>query len=143
MNYIAQELRDESVDAINPALHRRAAEEIERLGRELAEKEAALVVCTNALAEIREVWAGSEAGEPVHAQEAYAIRLCKQQYQMAVDAIANLPESVKQDAEIFRLVKEIERVESLAETGSKEHDPEEAIDLLDALCKAVRAREGK
>ena len=41
-----------------------------------------------ALAEVREVWAGSEAGEPVHAQEAYAIRLCKQQYQIAVEALS-------------------------------------------------------
>ena len=39
------------------------------------------------LSEIREVWAGSECGEPVHAQEAYAIRLCKQQYQIACDAL--------------------------------------------------------
>lgn len=41
-----------------------------------------------ALAEIREVWAGSECGEPVYAQEAYAIRLCKQMYQIACDALS-------------------------------------------------------
>ena len=40
-----------------------------------------------ALEKIREVWAGAEAGEPVHAQEAYAIHLCKQMYQIAVTAI--------------------------------------------------------
>lgn len=40
-----------------------------------------------ALEEIREVWAGSEAGEPIHAQEAYAIQLCKQQYQLACEAL--------------------------------------------------------
>lgn len=43
-----------------------------------------------ALEEIREVWARAECGEPVYAQEAYAIRLCKQQYQIACDALAAL-----------------------------------------------------
>ena len=41
-----------------------------------------------ALAEIREEWAGAECGEPVTAQEAYAIQLCKRMYQIAVAAIA-------------------------------------------------------
>jgi hypothetical protein len=41
----------------------------------------------NRLAEIREVWAGAEVGEPVYAQEAYAIRLCKQMYDLACDAL--------------------------------------------------------
>lgn len=41
-----------------------------------------------ALEEIREVWAGAEVGEPVYCQEAYAIRLCKQQYQIACDALS-------------------------------------------------------
>ena len=54
-------------------LDQRAADEIERL--------------RSALSEIREVWAGSEVGEPVYAQEAYVIRLCKQQYQIACDAL--------------------------------------------------------
>ena len=40
-----------------------------------------------ALEEIREVWAGAECGEPVHAQEAYAIHLCKQMYAIAVQAL--------------------------------------------------------
>lgn len=40
-----------------------------------------------ALESIREIWAGSECGQPVHAQEAYAINLCKQMYQEAVDAL--------------------------------------------------------
>ena len=48
---------------------------------------------------------------------------------------ASLPESAKQDAEILRLAGEVERVESLSETDS--------IDVIDALCKAVRARDGK
>jgi len=42
---------------------------------------------SRSLEEIREVWAGAEAGEPVHAQEAYAINLCKQMYQISVEAI--------------------------------------------------------
>lgn len=40
-----------------------------------------------ALAEIREVWAGAEAGEPVYAQEAYALRLCKQMAEIACAAL--------------------------------------------------------
>jgi len=47
-----------------------------------------------ALAEIREVWAGAECGEPVYAQEAYAIRLCKQMYGIAVEALAVQPIAV-------------------------------------------------
>jgi len=52
------------------------------------EAAAALDAHERALAEIREVWAGSECGEPVYAQEAYAIRLCKQMYQIACDALS-------------------------------------------------------
>lgn len=40
-----------------------------------------------ALENIREIWVGSECGKPVHAQEAYAINLCKQMYREAVDAL--------------------------------------------------------
>ena len=40
-----------------------------------------------ALAEIREVWAGSEGGEPVTCQEAYFKRLAKQCYEIAVGAL--------------------------------------------------------
>jgi hypothetical protein len=40
-----------------------------------------------ALAEIREIWAGSEGGEPVTAQEAYFQMLCKQMYQLSVNAL--------------------------------------------------------
>jgi hypothetical protein len=39
-----------------------------------------------ALHEIAEEWAGAECGEPVHAQEAYAIALAKRMYQLAVEA---------------------------------------------------------
>ena len=46
-----------------------------------------LKIAEEALETIREIWAGSECGEPVHAQEAYAIMLCKAQYQAACDAI--------------------------------------------------------
>ena len=40
-----------------------------------------------ALSEIREVWAGSEGGEPVTCQEAYFKRLAQQCYQIAVGAL--------------------------------------------------------
>ena len=46
-----------------------------------------------ALEEIREVWAGSEVGVPIYAQEAYAIRLCKQMYQIAVGALSAEPQT--------------------------------------------------
>lgn len=39
------------------------------------------------LGEIREVWAGAEVGQPVTAQEAYAIALCKQMYRLACEAL--------------------------------------------------------
>jgi hypothetical protein len=38
-----------------------------------------------ALHEIAKEWAGAECGEPVHAQEAYAIRLAKRMYALAVE----------------------------------------------------------
>ena len=37
------------------------------------------------LHEIAEEWAGAECGEPVTAQEAYAIHLCKRMYQIATE----------------------------------------------------------
>lgn len=40
-----------------------------------------------ALREIVEEWAGAECGEPVTAQEAYAIQLCKRMYQLAAGAL--------------------------------------------------------
>lgn len=40
-----------------------------------------------ALEAVREVWAGSEVGLPFTAQEAYAIRLCKQMYEIACEAL--------------------------------------------------------
>lgn len=40
-----------------------------------------------ALCEIREEWAGAECGEPVYAQEAYAIGLAKRMYQIAARAL--------------------------------------------------------
>jgi hypothetical protein len=39
-----------------------------------------------AMHEIAEEWAGAECGEPVHAQEAYAIGLAKRMYSLAVEA---------------------------------------------------------
>lgn len=41
-----------------------------------------------ALHDIVEEWAGAECGEPVHAQEAYAIGLAKRMYALATDALA-------------------------------------------------------
>lgn len=57
-----------------------------------------LVIVTplQALREIREVWAGAECGDPVHAQEAYAIGLCKQMYDIAVEALRDGRELEKQ-----------------------------------------------
>jgi len=40
-----------------------------------------------ALHEIAEEWAGAECGEPVHAQEAYAIGLAKRMYALAAAAL--------------------------------------------------------
>ena len=40
-----------------------------------------------ALREIVEEWAGSECGEPVYAQEAYAIRVAKNMYKLAAEAL--------------------------------------------------------
>ncbi len=40
-----------------------------------------------ALHEIAEEWAGAECGEPVHAQEAYAIGLARRMYALAVEGL--------------------------------------------------------
>lgn len=50
----------------------------------VAELEAESQRFRNALHEIREEWAGAECGEPIHAQEAYAIALAKRMYALAV-----------------------------------------------------------
>ena len=42
-----------------------------------------------ALHEIAEEWAGAECGEPVHAQEAYAIGLAKRMYTLAVEGLTH------------------------------------------------------
>ena len=39
------------------------------------------------LHDIAEEWAGAEVGEPVHAQEAYAISLAKRMYDLATDGL--------------------------------------------------------
>lgn len=41
----------------------------------------------HALHEIAEEWAGAECGEPVYAQEAYAIGLAKRMYSIAAKAL--------------------------------------------------------
>jgi hypothetical protein len=61
------------IDTKELAALRRDATEIERLRR--------------ALHEIAEEWAGAECGEPVHAQEAYAIGLAKRMYALAVEGL--------------------------------------------------------
>lgn len=45
-----------------------------------------------ALHEIAEEWAGAECGEPVHAQEAYAIGLAKRMYALAVEGLGHSAE---------------------------------------------------
>lgn len=50
----------------------------------------ALKVAVDSLREQIEIWAGSEVGNPVYAQEAYAIRLCKQMYNEASGALAEI-----------------------------------------------------
>ncbi len=44
-----------------------------------------------ALHEIAEEWAGAECGEPVTAQEAYAIGLAHRMYRLAADALKETP----------------------------------------------------
>lgn len=46
-----------------------------------------VLTLNNALREISEEWAGAECGEPVHAQEAYAIALAKRMYSLAAEAL--------------------------------------------------------
>lgn len=70
------------------------AEEVGRLRDELAlccelkrEYQQRYAVAHQALHEIAEEWAGAECGEPVHAQEAYAIALAKRMYVLAATAL--------------------------------------------------------
>lgn len=58
-----------------------------RLERERNAALRALEMARHALAEIREEWAGAECGEPVTAQEGYAIGLVKRMYQLAVEGL--------------------------------------------------------
>ena len=55
-------------------------------GKEMSEMMAERDALARALHEIAEEWAGAECGEPVHAQEAYAIALAKRMYTIAVEA---------------------------------------------------------
>ncbi len=52
----------------------------------VVEAEAECERLRQALAEIREEWAGAECGEPVTAQESYAIQLCRRMFAIAADA---------------------------------------------------------
>ena len=60
-----------------------------------------------ALHEIAEVWAGAECGEPVYAQEAYAIGLARRMYALAVEGLTpndsfNELITLRADAERYR-----------------------------------------
>ena len=68
----------------DPILCDEAATEIRRL-RADAER------LRRALHDIAEEWAGAECGEPVTAQEAYAIGLAKRMYALAADALKETP----------------------------------------------------
>ena len=57
--------------------------EAEQLARAWLERER----MRRALHEIAEEWAGAECGEPVHAQEAYAIGLANRMYALAVEGL--------------------------------------------------------
>lgn len=57
-----------------------AADALEAQAKRIAELE-------RALRDIAEEWAGAECGEPVYAQEAYAIGLAKRMYALATAAL--------------------------------------------------------
>lgn len=61
----------------------RAEAELATLRKQLAERDAEIVALKGRLHEIAEEWAGAECGEPVTAQEGYAIGLCKRMYRLA------------------------------------------------------------
>ena len=63
---------------------RLAVEQMNRLYREKTQECERLRM---ALHEIAEEWAGAECGEPVHAQEAYAIGLSKRMYALAAESL--------------------------------------------------------
>ena len=64
-----------------------AAYDYDLVNKEIATKDAELARLREALAEIREIWAGSDAFIPVTAPEAYAQHLCKQMYQAAIETL--------------------------------------------------------
>jgi hypothetical protein len=66
---------------------RESADEIERLRAQLEAAQADAARWQRALHEIAEEWAGAECGEPVYAQEAYAIGLAKRMYTLAAEAM--------------------------------------------------------
>lgn len=67
------ELREEAERARSAAVVAQLRAENDRLRR--------------ALHEIAEEWAGAECGEPVYAQEAYAINLARSMYSLAANAL--------------------------------------------------------
>ena len=71
---LAADLREAAALLTDAPREQRAQVEIERLRR--------------ALHEVAEEWVGAECGEPVHAQEAYAIALAQRMYRLAAEALA-------------------------------------------------------
>jgi hypothetical protein len=64
------------------------ADQMRNYARAALEAQAARIAeLERALRDIAEEWAGAECGEPVYAQEAYAIGLAKRMYALAADAL--------------------------------------------------------
>ena len=71
----------------DPNLNDDAADVIERLRECATLRDAEIDRLRRALHDVAEEWAGAECGEPVHAQEAYAIGLAKRMYALAVGGL--------------------------------------------------------
>jgi CO/xanthine dehydrogenase FAD-binding subunit len=81
---VAQARAEREVERLQVTVKSQLAQMMRDIVR--AEKaEAALAGAKLKLHEIAEEWAGAECGEPVHAQEAYAIALAKRMYLIAVE----------------------------------------------------------
>jgi hypothetical protein len=86
-------LNDDAADVIERLCSEREVQEsaMANLRIDLREcaiaRDAEIERLRRALHEIAEEWAGAECGEPVHAQEAYAIGLAKRMYALAVEGL--------------------------------------------------------
>lgn len=85
-NYTPELLREEAANIECGTIINRA--QVAKDYRAHADALERLKVAEEALADIREVWAGAECGEPVTAQEGYMNRLCHQQFAAACEALA-------------------------------------------------------